>query len=63
MNSEARAATILLMYAGTLTLAMVLAIAHTSPGTVKALLAFGLAATTIWALGPTILRALSAGKH
>ena len=63
MNSEARAATALLLYSGTLTLAIVLGILHTSGGTVKGLLAFGLAVTLVWSLGPTLLRLLTDGKH
>ncbi len=63
MNSESRAATALLIYAGTVTLAIVLAIAHTSSQTVGGLLAFGVLATVGWSVGPTVLRLLSGGRH
>ena len=63
MNSETRAATTLLIYSATMTLAIVLGILHGSASTVKAVLAFGLAITLVWSVGPTLFRLLSAGRH
>ena len=63
MNSEVRAATTLLIYSATMTLAIVLGITHSSPSTVKAVLAFGVAVTVVWSIGPAFLRLLSGGRH
>jgi hypothetical protein len=46
-----------------MTLAIVLGIAHSSASTVKAVLAFGLAVTFVWSMGPALFRLLSSGRH
>ena len=63
MNTETRAATTLLIYSATMTVAIVLGILHGSASTVKAVLAFGLAVTLVWSAGPAILRMLSSSRH
>ncbi|MDQ1725857.1 MAG: hypothetical protein QOG52_2885 [Frankiaceae bacterium] len=62
-NTEARAATTLLLYSATMTPAIVLGIAHSSASTIKAVLAFGLAVTFVWSMGPALFRLLSSGRH
>jgi hypothetical protein len=63
MNSESRAATALLIYSSTITLAIILAILGGAGGTVKGLLAFGVTATLFWSVGPTLLRLMAGGRH
>ncbi|MCU1678903.1 MAG: hypothetical protein JWM93_3661 [Frankiales bacterium] len=63
MDSETRAAVALLIYSATLTVAILLAVAHASTSTVGGVAVFGLVATVVWCAGPTLLRLLSAGRH
>ena len=63
MNSEAHAAWTLLIYSTTMTVAILLGMTHSGGWLVKGVLAFGLALTLMWSLGPTLFRLLSSGRH
>jgi hypothetical protein len=63
VNSEWRAAMALLMYSATLTAAIVLSIAHFSAFAVKAVIAFGVAATRVWSAGPVLWRLFVGRRH
>ena len=63
MNSEWRAAWALIIFSATLTIAIVLAIGHSSKFAIGGVVAFGLAVTLVWTAGPALLRLLNDRRH
>ncbi|MDQ1680841.1 MAG: hypothetical protein QOI42_1700 [Frankiaceae bacterium] len=53
----------LVIYSATLTAAIILSIAHFSSFAVKAVIAFGVAATLVWSAGPILLRLFDRRRH